>query len=751
MAGWPMAVLDAADSPTGAQIYEQKCAYCHGANGEGTKEEYPEALVGDRTVKGLAKFIDREMPKGSPEDCDAAESEKVAAYIHEAFYSREAQIRKEPPRIELSRLTVRQYRNAVADLVNSFRSPGDVGNDRGLRGEYSSGGRRFRNTAMERVDPAVSFDFGEASPSEKLDPAGFSIRWTGSITAPETGSYEFVVRTEHAARLWVNNQRQPLIDAWVKSGDDTEYRTTMFLVGGRAYPLKLEFSKATQGVQNNNNKKKKTKPKPVKASIALAWKLPQQAEEIVPQRFLLPKAVSESFVLQTPFPPDDRSIGYERGTAISKAWDQATTDAAIETAAYVAEHLAELSGVRGEDPERERGVRQFCRKFVERAFRRPLTDDEVKWLIDGRFDGETDIDTAARRAVLLALKSPSFLYREAHTGSAQPHDVAARISFGLLDSLPDAALLQAAADRRLGTREEVARQAERLVSDRRAHAKLREFLLQWLKVDQVPDLSKDPERFADFDLAVANDLRTSLDLFLGDVLTSDKADFRQLLLADYVYLNDRLAKVYGVELPPDAPFQKVALDPGERAGVLSHPYLLSGFAYTATSSPIHRGVFVARSVLGRMLRPPPEAVAPLAPELHASLTTRERVEVQTQPAACQRCHSLVNPLGFALERFDAVGRYRKEELGKLIDARGSYETREGEVAKFNGAPELARFLAQSQETHAAFVEQLFHHLVKQPVHAYGPNVLADLQKSFVNDDFNIRKLVIKIVTVAATR
>ncbi len=158
----------------------------------------------------------------------------------------------------------------------------------------------------------------------------------------------------------------------------------------------------------------------------------------------------------------------------------------------------------------------------------------------------------------------------------------------------------------------------------------------------------------------------------------------------------------------DAPFQKVYLDPRERAGVLTHPYLMASFAYTASSSPIHRGVFIARSVLGRVLRPPPEAVAPLAPDLHPDLTTRQRVTLQTKAESCQSCHGMINPLGFTLEHFDAVGRYRKDEKGRPIDATGSYETRTGEIVKFDGVRELAAFLAGSEETHTAIVQQLFH-------------------------------------------
>src|SRR5262249_18699971 len=190
-------------------------------------------------------------------------------------------------------------------------------------------------------------------------------------------------------------------------------------------------------------------------------------------------------------------------------------------------------------------------------------------------------------------------------------------------------------------------------------------------------------------------------------------------------------------------------EPGERAGILSHPYLTATFAYTAETSPIHRGVFLARSVLGRALRPPPEAFTPLEAKLHPQLTTRERVALQTKPQACVSCHAMINPLGFTLEHFDAVGRYRDTEKGRPIDATGTYQTRTGELVKFAGVRDLATFLAGSAETHDAFVEQLFHYLVKQPVRAYGPRRLEELRRSFADKNFNVRKLVVDILAGSA--
>jgi hypothetical protein len=750
----PGTVAAAAEGRTGEQLYRQLCARCHGATGEGTDEHYPHALAGDRSVAALARLIAKTMPKDDPGKCVGEDADKVAAYIYEAFYSPTAQARNKPARVELSRLTVRQYRNAVADLVGSFRTSGRGGDQRGLRGEYFNV-RRLRNArpVLERLDPAIRFDFGTASPHpEKFEPHEFTIRWTGSVHAPETGHYEFIIRTEHAARLWVNDLDHPLIDAWVKSGNDTEYRASLYLLGGRAYSLRLEFSKSKQGV--DDSKKMKTPPPPVQASIVLAWKPPQQAVEAIPSRHLSPNPFPELLAVATPFPPDDRSVGWERGTAISRAWDQATTEAAIEVAGYVVAHLRELASDGEDAADRETRLRDFCRRFAERAFRRPLTDEQRQLVIDRQFAAAGDPELAVKRVVLLVLKSPRFLYRELPLTLPSPpggdaHDVASRLSFGLWDSLPDQGLLDAAAAGQLATREQAARQAERMIADPRTRAKLHEFLLQWLKVDHAPDVSKDPERFPGFDQAVASDLRTSLELFLEEVVWGEASDFRQLLLADHLYLNGRLARFYGAELPADAPFQKVVLDPSQRAGVLTHPYLMASFAYTADSSPIHRGVFLTRSVLGLPLRPPPEAFTPLAPELHPELTTRERVALQTKPQSCMACHSLINPLGFTLEHYDAVGRFRDREKGRPIDATGMYLTRSGELVKFAGVRDLAAFLAGSEEVHAAFVEQLFHHLVKQPIRAFGPQTLADLRRSFAGNGYNIRKLIVEIMAASA--
>jgi hypothetical protein len=553
--------------------------------------------------------------------------------------------------------------------------------------------------------------------------------------APETGDYDFVIRSQNGARLWVNDRKRPLIDAWVRSGKENEQHGSLRLLGGRAYPIRLEFFKSKEA-------KEKT------AAITLEWKPPHGLQEPIPAKFLSPNVFSETLILETPFPPDDRSFGWERGSSVSKEWDQAATDAALETADYVVRHIRDLADAKEGAPDRATKMREFCRRFVERAFRRPLTDEQKLQFVDRPFDAAPDPEAGVKRVVLLALLSPRFLFREVG-GGAEAYDVASRLSFGLWDAPPDKELLNAAAAGKLKKREDVARQAERMLADGRAHAKLHEFLLQWLKLDHAPEIAKDATRFPGFDKTIAGDLRTSLDLFLDEVVWRGDSDFRRLLLSDELYFNGRLARFYGVDLPADATFQKVKLNPEQRAGVLTHPYVLATYAYTGATSPIHRGVFLYRGVLGRTLRPPPEAFTPLAESLRPELTTRQRVDLQTKPGNCQACHGVINPLGFTLEHFDAIGRYREQDNARPVDSSGFYQNRSGETASFGGARELAVYLAGSEEVQGAFAERMFQHMAKQPIGAFGPGRAVELRKQFAQENCSIRKLAVAAATLAA--
>ena len=751
----PAAALAAETHSVGKAVYENLCVRCHGPKGEGVADKHNEPLYGDRSLKSLARLIERTMPEEDPDKCVGDDAAKVAEYIFHAFYSPEARARMNPPKIDLARLTVPQYLNSVADLVASFRGTENISEERGLRATYYKT-RNFKRDSkvFDRTDPSIAFDFGEGTPSEEIPQEEFSMQWRGSLIVEESGDYEFAIVTQNGARLSLNGQDR-LIDAWVSSGNEVrEERGTIKLLGGRAYPLELDFFTF----------KEKT------ASITLKWKPPHKAWEVIPQKHLTPQRVPEVLVVNTAFPADDGSAGYERGTAVSKAWDQAATFAAIEVAGQILEQLERITGVKDDAENRAERLKEFSARFAERAFRRPLTEEQRKAFVDARFEDASDLELALKRVIILVLKSPRFLYPELPNKDLDAYDIASRLSYSLWDSLPDQELLKAAARNELRTSGQIAAQTSRMLKDPRARAKLNAFFHHWLETEEAEDVSKDPEAYPDFSDAVLADMRTSLDLFLDDVVWSEKSNYQDLLLADYLYLNEKLAKFYGLEekfkqacdgevcCPEETEgklahqedrFLKVKVDPAQRTGVLTHPYLLTAFAYYKSSSPIHRGVFLTRNIVGRTLKPPPQAIQFMDGRFDPSLTMREKVTELTRDNACMSCHSVINPLGFSLEHYDAVGRFRTTENNKPIDATSDYTTTDGDPIKIKGPRDVAQHAAASEEAHRGFIRQLFQQLVKQPPAAYGADTLEKLRQSFVASDFNIRKLVAEIVQISA--
>ena len=727
------------------------------------------------------------MPEEDPEACTGEDARDVAAFVHRRFYSEQARQKRQAARVELSRLTVPQFRNAVTDLVQSFRRPpkpevektDDAESKdesaeaaavdsagRGLAATYfKSRSLSDKHKVVERTDPVIDFDFGEGVPEpedEFEDDEEFSIRWEGGLFVERTGKYEIRLYSENGVKLWLNDPDAPLLDGWVRSGDKTDHVESVFLLGGRTYPLRIDFHKR----------------KDPSAAVRLSWEPPDGVREPIPTHHLRLGEFPPVFVVSTRFPPDDRSTGYERGTRVTKDWAEATTFAAIETANGVIEHLDSLAGIKRDDEETERRkkAKSFAEDFVERAFRVPLSDDERDRYVERHFADEGDVNKAIKRVVILALKSPRFLYPGLEAVAGLPGDVgdrdrnedeeekagrsaegrrdfviATRLALTLCDGLPDEKLLNAARDGKLHTREQVERHSRRLLNTPRARAKILEFFRHWLRLDQPYDLTKDTDRFPEFDSRLVVDLERSLLRFVEATVWGEESDFRELFRSDELWVNPRVAKFLELKVSDDGhDFRPVEVDGEPRAGILTHPFLMSTFAHASQTSPIHRGVFLARGILGRTLRSPPDAIELVDASMMPEMTTRQRVAEQTKPDSCQNCHGMINPLGFALENYDAVGRYREREPEGPVDASGTYQPSQGEPIRFNNAVELAGQLVEHDETAHNFVERMFEYLTKQPIGAYRSGLSDELTEAFTSSDYHVRGLIVRIAVAAAT-
>ncbi len=727
---------------SGEVVYREECLRCHGSMGQGVAGKSDEPLVGEKSIASLAKYVAKEMPEDDPGALSAAESLASAEFIHKAFYSPEARARNNPPRLELAHLTDRQYRESITDLLGSFRrgnatseSGGLAAVYRGLKDGDSTNTNKNEAKFLERVDPAIDFDFGAKAPAAGARAEQFKIDWTGSLLVPDTGEYDFRVTTPNGVRVYVNapsngSEKNALIDLWVSSAMLRSGQGQAFLLGGRSYPFKVEFFKY----------KDKT------ASIKLEWRPPGGAWTVIPAENLSPKPSSSVAVVSIPLPPDDASMGYERGVSVSREWTEAVAKGALQAAAQLAPRLHEYAGTTPVAPDRAEKLKAFSLRFAQLAYRRPLEEAQKAELLK-LFTPAVTPEVATKRAVLHALSSPYFLYPA--TGPQDDYAVAARLALAMWDSLPDETLLQAAAKGALKTPELVRAQAQRMQKDPRAKAKLRDFLHHWLHVEEGSEIAKDQLAYPGFDQGVVMDLRTSLDLFSESVVWSDASDYRQLLLSDAILMNERLAKFYGQTLPEGHGFRPVKMDADQRAGVLTHPYVLATFSYTKSSSPIHRGVFLTRNILGRMLKPPPMAIAFMDDKFDPSFTMREKVTELTAKPACQSCHVTINPLGFSFERFDAVGRVRATDNNKPINATADYTAADGTLIKLSGARDVALHAAESQAGQAGFVRNLFQAMVKQPTTAYSPELLGQLTERFRRDHYHVRNLAIEVAVIAA--
>ncbi|MDA7880107.1 DUF1588 domain-containing protein [Mariniblastus sp.] len=731
----------------GAEIYRAQCAACHGNNGQGTAEHYSDPLRGDLALSQLEKLIVKTMPEEHPETCVGDDAKLVAAFVYDRFYSLEAQRKSNKSRIELSRLTVRQLRESIVDLLGVFSSEVNVSNARGLEANYfASRNWTEKRRLSSQVDRTIDFSSGvpHFDPTGKYtslkkaeDPKkdvnlmnqGFSTYWKGGLIPVETGTYEILVESKNGFSLAVNDLKNSLIDRKVRSDDVVEHRASIFLIGGRPVGLSLYLF---------------SYPQPP-AKIRLLWKRPNGIVEVIPESSLIPVSPREICICSTVFPADDASYGFERGISVSEQWDRATTDAAIETAEWVSQRMWKLAGTTENDKDSSTKLRDFCYQFVGRAFATTLSEDDREFFVGRHFGQEISQKDKVKRVVLLALKSPRFLYPVIQS-RRRSDEVARNLALTLWDSLPDKQLYKLADKGQLVDPKIVERESRRMVRDLRSRQKLRMFFLDWLKAERAASSTKDKTAYPDFDQPLVSDLQTSLLLYLDEVVWKDNSDYRQLFLADYLYVNKRIGEFYGIPVSGDS-FDKVSGAVGNRSGVLTHPFLMSGLAYSKDSSPIHRGVFIAKQILGTSLRQPPDDVKPLTEEFNPTMTTRERVEHQTKETGCMSCHQVINPLGFSLENYDAVGRYRTHEKSKRIDVNSIYTTPEGEDVEIGGARDLASFLASSERVQKSFIRQLFNYYTKQSLDAVGKNQVDELHQKFKNSDFNIEKLLVEISLV----
>jgi hypothetical protein len=319
-----------------------------------------------------------------------------------------------------------------------------------------------------------------------------------------------------------------------------------------------------------------------------------------------------------------------------------------------------------------------------------------------------------------------------------PYELATRLSYALWDTLPDDALTRAASSGALASKVDAAAQLERMLADPRGATLLRRFLERFIHLANVDALVKDGAAYPDWSSAsLRSALKAQASAFFDDVLAKQNGSLNALLTSSKVLTNQKLAGYYGAN--GSSAFVAIDWNPSATSGLLTLPALLALGAKPNESSPIYRGKFVRESLFCQELPAPPPDV-PRAPDVTPGVSTRERLREHEVNPVCQGCHTLIDPIGFGFENFDAVGRYRTSDGGAPVDARGQVTGTAEIDGAFDGVVELGQKLAQSTLVKECVTRQWFRFMLQRfEQEADGCSMLA-ISSAFLASDASLNSL-----------
>jgi hypothetical protein len=465
------------------------------------------------------------------------------------------------------------------------------------------------------------------------------------------------------------------------------------------------------------------------------------------------------------FVPEEEAMGFDnQATAlgVTQILAEQYMVASEKIALGAADHLSELlpcdPAAIGEDE----CAQSFVETFGRRAYRRPLDEDEIERLLKvfawGR--AEEGFSKGIQLVIQAVLQSPHFLYR-VEFGMPDPveedvvplshHEIASRLSYMLWASMPDEALFKAADEGRLGTRDEIAAQARRMLDDPKAREAIANFHTQWLTLGKIDTINKDASAYPSYYEGLRPLWKEETLAFLDHVVFDGEGDVATMFTAPYTMMNEELATFYGASGPSSQAFERVDLDPEKHAGLLTQASILAATGKPNQSSPVHRGKFVRERLLCQILPPPPNNAAFNAPEVEPNATTRDRFAEHSENPACAGCHVKMDPIGFGFEHYDGIGMWRDKDQGLPIDDSGELVDTRGIDGPFHGVVGLAKKLAQSEEVRQCVATQWFRFGYGRVEGEDDRCSMEQVQKTFAASGFDVKALLVALTQTDAFR
>jgi len=698
--------------------------------------------------KVVRKLRARQMPPIGKERPDDATYDAVISSL-ETSLDRAAAANPNPGRTAtIRRLTRTEYQNAIRDLLAL-----DVDAASLLPADESSYG--FDNVTVGDLSPTLLDRY--ISAAEKISrvavgrpsrsPGGDTIRMPPDLT-----------QEEHLEGLPIGTRGGAVLDYTFPMDGEYEIQVRLMRdrdehVEGLTEPHDLELLLDKARVQVFTVKPPQREPEHATADRHLKIRVPVQAG---PHALGVAFLKKPSLLLETARQPYQAHFNYYRHPRVQPA---------IYSISIVGPYDAlspgdtpsrrRIFGSHPANPEQDaRAARQILTALMKRAYRRPVTEADLRGPLalyqKGRAAG--GFDAGVEMALSGVLVSPNFLFRlepdPAGIAANTPYrvsdlELASRLSFFLWSSIPDDELLNVAVAGRLHEPSVLEREVRRMMADSRSRALVDNFASQWLHLRNLASITPDMRLFPAFDDNLRQAFRQETELFFESVLREDRSVL-DLLRADYTFVNERLAKHYGIPRVYGSHFRRIALDKGsERGGLLRQGSILTVTSYATRTSPVVRGKWVLDNLLGVPPPPPlPDVPALKDNTVDGNLSGRKRLAEHRSNPTCAACHNLIDPIGLSLEKFDAVGRRRTVEGGAPIDASGSLP----DGSTFVDVDGLEAALLRRPELFVgAFTEKLLTYASGRGVDYYDAPAVRTIVRDARSQDFRISSIVLGVV------
>ena len=398
-------------------------------------------------------------------------------------------------------------------------------------------------------------------------------------------------------------------------------------------------------------------------------------------------------------------------------------------------------------------AKQILSRLARRAYRRPVTDAELRPILqlyaDGRMNGS--FERGIQRGLERILASPLFIFRVEQDpdgiAAGVPYrvsdfELASRLSFFLWSSIPDEELLRLAEQGRLHDETVLNQQVRRMLADERSSALVSNFAGQWLQLRNVRSVQPNSDLFPDFDDNLRQAFRRETELLFDSIIRDDR-NVVDLLTADYTFVNERLARHYGIPGVYGSWFRRVPVTDDARRGLLGRGSILAVTSHAERTSPVLRGKWVLENLLGMPVPPPPADVPPLnTAQGELPKTLRQQMELHRASPVCASCHRVMDPIGFALENFDAVGAWRSREPGGPIDASGQL----ADGTKVDGVIGLRKAIVAHPETFVStMTEKMTIYALGRGVEAHDMPVIRRIVRDAAKENYRFSSIVRGIV------